>query len=140
MNYQEKLRVAKQLEGVTALGKVFQFPLAPGIGQASKADDSGIQPVKIEVDVVANDGNAWVQVRSVRITDVNSLHWIGMPGHHKVDFAVLMGAVLIGDNLGFGTEVEGLDDGVPGVCALDSLASAECGGLLLGALRTRCHR
>lgn len=75
--------MARGLRDVVGLGKVKQYPHSFGHGKKDGMGDAE-KPVKVEVDIVANGGNAWVQVRTVRIADLDSLHWIGMPGHHKV--------------------------------------------------------
>eukprot|EP00210_Caulerpa_lentillifera_P008694 g8293.t1 len=85
VGYQVKLKVAKVVPGVIALSKIFQFPLAPGVRKKGVPPESKptSKAVKVEVDIVANSGSTWIQVRNVKITDLDNLHWIGMPGHHK---------------------------------------------------------
>lgn len=63
------------------MGKVFQYPLAKDIQQAPKWNESN--PVKVEVDIIANGGNAWISIRSVKIVDLSNFHWTGLPSRHK---------------------------------------------------------
>ena len=50
--------VTQRLQDVVALGKIFQFPLAAGIGAKNETEEKE-KPVKVEVDIVANGGSAW---------------------------------------------------------------------------------
>jgi len=86
ISYNVKLQVAKLVPEVVALSKIFQIPLAPEVRKKGVLPDGPLtsKPVKVEVDIVANGGSTWIQVRNVKITDLDNLHWIGMPGHHKV--------------------------------------------------------
>lgn len=40
--------------------------------------------ISVEVDVVAESGHVWIEVKSHKCTDLESIEWLGVPGHAKV--------------------------------------------------------
>lgn len=42
------------------------------------------KPISVEVDVVAQDGHVWIEVKSHKCVDLDSVEWLGVPGHAKV--------------------------------------------------------
>ncbi len=51
------------------------------IGTAASDDAAGA--ASCEVDVVAQDGHAWIEVKSHRSFGTQSQHWLGSSGHTK---------------------------------------------------------
>ncbi|GMH40966.1 hypothetical protein BSKO_08870 [Bryopsis sp. KO-2023] len=79
--FRAELQVALSVPGVIAVCKKFQVleqegKELPEISAMSK-------PSKIEVDVVAQDGHTWIEVKSYKGITLESGHWQGIPGHIK---------------------------------------------------------
>lgn len=82
-SFKLQYEIVKKAPGVVALSKRFQTMFTSHY-QQTKNKKSKNDKIKIEIDIVANYGATWIITKCVKIENIESVHWTGQPGHHKV--------------------------------------------------------